>query len=256
VVQAQNRQAIAREFWKGTGIETFYPRNIEKAAALKLPLALVKLPRVTVSMIQRWLEKRHLHIRVPNDQRDLMGCLVAYRGFGIAFIAGTDSAEEQRLTVAHEIGHFLQDYFLPRLKLLAELGDEVAEVLDGKRTPTPYERVNAVLAHLRLGAHVHLLPRDGGDEEAEPAVAAAEEGADALGLELVAPRGQIFSYLRIASKSSSTITIEEKCILLGEKFGLPPPVFQRLVFPPERHRSISFIEGIRSTLRMNREGMN
>lgn len=254
MVQAQSRQAIARKFWKGTGIETLFPRNIEKAAALKLPLALVKLPRVTVPVIRCWLEKRHLHVCVPNDQRDLMGCLVAYRGFGIAFIAGTDSSEEQRLTVAHEIGHFLQDYFLPRQELLAELGDEVAEVLDGKRAATPYERANAVLAHLCLGAHVHLIPRDGGDEEAEPAVAAAEEGADALGLELVAPRAQIFSYLRVASKSSTTN--EEKCILLGEKFGLPPPVFQPLVFPLERHRSISFVEGIRSTLRMNSEGLN
>jgi len=78
---------MAREFWNGTGLGSVFPRNIEKVVALRLPLALVKLPRVTVPVIRRWLEDRCLRARVPNDQRNLMGCLVAYCGHGIAFIA-------------------------------------------------------------------------------------------------------------------------------------------------------------------------
>lgn len=248
MAHAQSNEAIAREFWNVTGLEPVFPRDIEKAVALKLPLALVKLPRVTVPVVRRWLEERRLRARVPNDQRDLMGCLVAYRGLGIAFIAGADSAEEQRLTVAHETAHFLRDYLLPRQELLTELGHEVTDVLDGKRSPTPFERANAVLAHMRLGTHIHLMPRDGNDEESDPAVAAAEDRADGLGLELVAPRASILTFVRKASKANATQ--EETCATLSERFGLPQQVFQQFIRPPEQHRIVSFLEDIRPALKI------
>jgi hypothetical protein len=249
MAHAQSNEAIAQGFWNGTRLGAAFPRDIEKAVALKLPLALVKLPRVTVPMIRHWLEERRLRARVPNDQRDLMGCLIAYRGLGIAFIAGADSAEEQRLTVAHETAHFLRDYLLPRQELLTELGDEVADVLDGKRLPTPFERANAVLSHMRLGAHVHLMPRGGDDEESDHAVAGAENRADGLGLELVAPRARILTFVRIASKTS--VTPEDTCTVLSERFGLPRNVFQRFFDSSEPDRIVSFLEDIRPALKIN-----
>ena len=239
MLPVQNNEALAREFWNGTALGTVFPRDIEKAVALKVSLALVKLPRVTVPLVRMWLQERHLRACVPNDGRDLMGCLVAYRGLGIAFIAGADSAEEQRLTIAHETAHFLRDYFLPRRELLTELGDEVADVLDGKRAPRSSERAKAVLTHVRLGPHVHLMPRDGRDEESDAAVAASEDRADALGLELVAPRVRILSIVRTASKANSTP--EDICTGLGERFGLPPHVFRRFVEPQEQHQIVSFL---------------
>jgi len=241
---------MARELWNGTGLGSVFPRNIEKVVALRLPLALVKMPRVTVPVIRRWLEDRCLRARVPNDHRNLMGCLVAYCGHGIAFIAGADSAEEQRLTVAHETAHFLRDYLLPRQELLAELGDEVADVLDGKRPPTPFERANAVLAHVRLGVHVHLMPRDGNDEESDPVVAAAEHRADDFGLELVAPRASILTLLRKASNANATQ--EETCAMLSERFGLPQHVFQQSIHLSDQHRIVSFLEDIRPPLKINK----
>ena len=119
---ARSNEAIAREFWEGTGLAGTFPRDIERAIALKLPVALVKLSRLTVPAVHRWLEARHLLANVPNDGRELMGCLVAYRGLGIVFICGADSTDEQRLTVAHETGHFLRDYLLPRQQVLAGCG--------------------------------------------------------------------------------------------------------------------------------------
>src|SRR5213594_1213519 len=113
----RSHELIAQRFWSDTGLADSFPRDIEKAVALKLPLAIVKLPRVTVPVVRRWLQLRRVRAVVPDDRRDLMGCLVAYRGFGVAFISGADSGDEQRLTVAHETAHFLHDYMLPREQL-------------------------------------------------------------------------------------------------------------------------------------------
>lgn len=81
MANAKNHELIARDFWQDTDLADRFPRDIEKAVALKLPLALVKLPKVTVPAIRRWLETRYMRAQVPHDRRELMGCLVAYRGF-------------------------------------------------------------------------------------------------------------------------------------------------------------------------------
>ena len=162
------------------------------------PLALVKLPQLNAQMIGQWLERRHiitpLRLRQgarSRDQRDLHGGLVAYRGYGIIFVCGADDPAEQRLTVAHEVAHFLVDYVHPRQQVIQALGEHIAEVLDGLRKATPAERAAAILSHLRLGAHAHLLPRHGKDEDAQWVVAAAEDRAERLARELVAPQERV-----------------------------------------------------------------
>ncbi|HYR74384.1 MAG TPA: hypothetical protein VEM96_00955 [Pyrinomonadaceae bacterium] len=245
MILAQRNEVIALKFWEGTELGDIFPREIEKAIALKLPLAIVKLPRLTVPAVRRWLEARRLCARVPNDGRELMGCLVAYRGFGIVFVCGADAPEEQRLTVAHETGHFLRDYLLPRQQVLAALGDELLDVLDGRRESTPAERANAVLAHVRLGPHVHLLPKEGEAEDCDPKVSAAEERADGLGLELVAPREHILAIVSGQAHEKN----EDICGLLSKFFGLPLQVFQQFVSQShERRRIVSFVEDIRPAL--------
>ena len=246
MANAKNHELIAREFWEGTGLAERFPRDIEKAVALKLPLALVKMPRVTVPAIRRWLEARYMRAHVPHDGRELMGCLVAYRGFGIAFVCGADPEDEQRLTVAHETSHFLSDYLLPRQQILHAMGEQIAEVLDGKRPPTPAERASAVLCHVHLGAHVHLLPRHGQDEDSDPIVGQAEDRADHLGLELMAPQEQISALVRAArSASQSPQTI---CAMLAGHFGLPANAFTRFVCVANQPRIISFLEDIRPAI--------
>jgi hypothetical protein len=246
MANAKNHELIAREFWQGTGLADRFPRDIEKAVALKLPLALVKMPRVTVPAIRRWLEARYMRAQVPYDRRELMGCLVAYRGFGIAFVCGADPEDEQRLTVAHETSHFLRDYLLPRQQILHAMGEQIADVLDGKRPPTPAERASAVLCHVHLGAHVHLLPRHGQDEDSDPIVGHAEDRADLLGLELVAPQEQISALLRAARGASQSA--QAICATLAGHFGLPTNAFTRIVGVTNKPRIISFLEDIRSAL--------
>ena len=122
----------------------------------------------------------------------------------------------------------------------------MVEVLDGKRLPTPAERANAILSHVRLGAHVHLLPRNGQDEDTDLALAAVEDGAHTLGLELVAPRERIFSL--VYSMRKATTMVKDLCAGLAKHFGLPQHVFRRFVEQPEQRRIISFLEDIRPAL--------
>jgi hypothetical protein len=60
MMQHPNPEALAHEFWVGTGLQDTFPRNIEYAIAMKLPLALVKLPQLNAQMIGQWLERRHI----------------------------------------------------------------------------------------------------------------------------------------------------------------------------------------------------
>lgn len=107
------------------------------------------------------------------------------------------------------------------------------------------ERANAILAHQRLGPHVHLLPRNGRDEESDPMVAEAEAQADSLGVELVAPRDGIARFLRTGHHG----TAGEVCFALGKQFGLPHYVFHRFVKQVTQPRLISFLDDIRTALK-------
>jgi hypothetical protein len=169
-----NREALALDFWGGMSPYDTFPRSIDKAAPLKLPLACVSLPRLNVPTIARWLHQHGIATPLLDDARELFGCLVAQSGCGFIFVCDADSPEEQRLTIAQEVAHFLVDYLLPRQQVMRALGAGMAEVLDGKRPPTPSERASAILSHIRLGAHVHILPRPGSNDEEDGVVAHVE----------------------------------------------------------------------------------
>lgn len=244
-------ETLAKEVWSGTGLQETFPRNIERAIAMNLPLAVIKMPSVTTGGVKKWLKNRRAVLSLPDDRRDLMGCLVAYQGSGIVFVCGADDPEDQRLTVAHEVGHFLVDYRFPRLQVIQALGETIAEVLDGLRQATPAERANAVLSHVRLGAHVHLLPRRGRDEDSDACVGYAEERAHRLGLELVAPRQLIIVLMRqlAAQGITSTEVVSSK---LAVYFGLPVNSFSNLVKQKSQRLPVSFFEDAMTAIKERR----
>jgi hypothetical protein len=213
-------EGLARNFWAGTGWHNTFPRQIEQAAPLKLQLVIIKLPQTNVAAASNWLQQRGIVIPVPDDQHELCGCLVAHRGHRFIFVSDTESPEEQRLTVAYEVAHFLADYLLPRQQVLRVLGAHMAEVLDGLRRPTPAERAAAILSHVRLGAHIHLLPRPGIDADDDWAVAHAEDRADRLALELVAPQACVRNVLD-ALLNRQGVTPDDVRAALATHFGLP-----------------------------------
>jgi hypothetical protein len=149
-------ETLAAEFCDRTGLHNTFPRKIEQAIAFKLPLALVGFSPLTVAAIGHWLQQRDIATRLPADRRDLCGCLVAHGGRGFIFFCDADSPEEKRLTMAHETAHFLSDYLWPRQQVLHELGEGVAEVLDGIRPATPAERASD---GLRLRTACDLEPK-------------------------------------------------------------------------------------------------
>ena len=238
---------IADDFWRDLGRLKSFPRDIEKAATMKLPVGILKLPRLTGDSVADWLRSRRLIVTIPSEHRPLMGCLVAYRGHGIIFLCGADDRDEQRLTIGHEMAHLLHDYLLPRERAITLFGEGIAEVLDGFRPPTPAERVEAVLEAVPLGTHVHLLPRIATGWDDEPILVESECGADALALELLAPttcRTALIARLMREGRSAANI-----CSILGAHFGLPASVFRQFVQPRFSKPAVGFLEDALLTLR-------
>jgi hypothetical protein len=166
-------------------------------------------------------------------------------------VSNADSPEEQRLTIAHEVAHFLADYLLPRQQVIQALGPQMAEVLDGSRPPTPAERAAAILSHVRLGAHVHLLPRPGIDAGNDRTVAHLEDRADRLALELVAPQACIRDVLDALSARQG-ITSEIARAALARRFGLPAYAFDETIRRMVRRPLPSFVQDILEGLRQQR----
>lgn len=247
-LRSQNPEILARELWSGTCLEHVFPRNLEQAILMKLPLPFIKLPVLTVPTVETWLTGKQLALPLPPYRHDLFGCLVAHRGHGFLFVCSADSADEQRLTLAHEVGHFLMDYLWPRQQVIRALGESITEVLDGERKATPAERAAAVLSRMRVGAHVHLLPRPGVDGDADAVVARTEARADRLALELVAPQEQIRSFL-LTLPARETLPFREIGAALAARFGLPVYAFASVVRPRKESRPLSFFEDIKTTLR-------
>jgi hypothetical protein len=238
----------AADFWAGTDLADAYPRAIEQAIALKLPVTVVKLPVVTVRTVGYWLRRHRRSEAFPTYTRDLMGCLFAHGGYGFIFLCGADEPEEQRFTLAHDTAHFLTDYWWPRLRVIRELGLSAADVLDGNRPASPGERASAILGGVRLGPHWHLLPRTGSRPEDDPRVAPAEDRADELGLELVAPRGRVAQLLRDLPMRTRADE-RSACDVLGSYFGLPGYVFRAVVAASRPLRVPSLLDDVRRGMR-------
>jgi hypothetical protein len=244
-------EILAAEFWDGTGLHATFPRRVEQAIALKLPLALVGLSPLTIVAVGHWLRQRDIAIRLPNDRRELCGCLVAFGGRGFIFFCGSDSPAEQRLTTAHETAHFLIDYLWPRQQVIQDLGEGIVEVLDGLRPATPAERAAAILSRLHLGPHIHVLPRRGRDQDSDVAVAHAEDRADRLALELVAPQVCVRAVLDALS-ARQALTPEAARVTLATHFGLPAYAFDDTIQRLFRRQPPSFVADLAAGLRRRR----
>jgi len=243
----RNVGELARQFWARARLPEGYPRDIESGVALVLPMAIIKLPVVTTSEVSLWLTRNRVAAEVNQLPLDLMGCLIAYAGHGITFVGGGDSPEEQRLTIAHEAAHFIVHYMMPRQRALTALGASIKPVLDGERLATPAERVEGVLSGMRIGAHIHLLPRGITDDR----VALAEVDADNLGLELVAPQEAVSAFLRTRHLDDAGPL--EQAIALQMKFGVPAQAMMRRLAETNRPRPSGFTAATLAILRGGNE---
>jgi hypothetical protein len=209
---------LAEAFWEAAGMREPFPRTLRRPIARGLPMAVVSLPRLRVRDVRDWLVRNGVGCPCVAGDRILRACLVAHEGWGYVFLDGADPEDEQRLSLAHELGHFLRHYWRPRQEACRQLGEQVSEVLDGRRPPTAEERVHALIARVPIGFHWHLMQRDNGGIFASEAVAAAEREADRLAYELLAPAEEVFTRAGDVRGDAGRAALSQ---LLQGDFGLP-----------------------------------
>lgn len=178
---------LAERFWAVAGPPPPLPRDLTAAATAGLPLRVVNLAALSLDGVRGWLARCGVPCPAGEPDRPLRACLFTWAGGGFVFLDRADPADERRFSLAHEVAHFLRDYDAPRRRAAARLGPAVLAVLDGARPPTADERVHAVLRQVPVGPHVHLLHRDADGAPRGAAERAAEDAADRLAFELLAP---------------------------------------------------------------------
>lgn len=221
-------------FWADAGSVEPFPRGLRRSVARALPVSVVLLPRLRLDGVRTWLRENGVACPCDDGDRPLRACLAACRGHGLIFLDGTDGEDEQRFSLAHEVGHFLRHYWLPRRRACQSLGTRVAEVLDGERPPTERERLHALLKDVPLGFQLHLMRRGPRREMVNAAVAQAEEEADRVAYELLAPAAEVLARTRTIQGAAGRDRLVE---LLQAEFGLPREQaddYGRLLLPPVR----------------------
>lgn len=210
-------------FWQRCGETEPFPRNLESAVALALPVALTAQPHLMLHGIEHWLEQRGAPFSFNCRSRLVRGCLIAFGGQGLIFIDGADPDDERRFTVAHEVGHFIIDYWLVREEAISKFGESIAEVFDGLRPPGVTERVYALLVGGRLGVYTNLMERSGEGGRTQAEVWEVEDRADRVALALLAPPEDVLSRI---DTSAATFAERQATMVsaLREFFGLPQSV--------------------------------
>ena len=188
----------ALDFWERVGTTPSYPCDIGRwLIRSQLPLAIKPMLMLDIEKVNAWAHKHDASYVFREKNRRLQGCILPGK-ISTIFVEADDPPEEQRFTIAHEGGHFLLDYQLPRDKAIAALGENIVEVFDGKRQPTLEERLHGILADVRVTVTPHLMERP---EEGLPigSILDAEDRADRLALELLAPASLLREEMRDGS---------------------------------------------------------
>lgn len=215
--------AIAREFWERAGGRTAFPADIERAVSSTLPLLIISLDGLSIAKIRNWFHQRNIPVEGTFDDRLLHGFISLHQDCGFIFVNGTDSLEERRATVAHELAHYLLDYQRPRQKAVAALGTGILDVLDGYRPPTIEEKVHGLLTPVSIKPFTHLLEKEGDGSFHTYEVWNAENEADWLAMELLAPFEDIRNqFYRNAPLPATYQQCKEQIkTLLQYRYGLP-----------------------------------
>jgi len=220
-------EKIATDFWQLSRLSLEFPLDIERAISRTQPLFIISLPQLSISKIECFLKEKNIPYLLNSENKSLHGFILIQKNCGYIFINGTDSPQERRFTLAHELAHYLIDYAIPRQKVIDLYGNEITEVLDGNREPTIEENIQGIISNISLKPFFHLLDESELSGFDRIAVWQAEEQADHLALELMAPQRQILSDLDSLNLKENFHYYKIKLLaLLLEKYGLPVPIAQ------------------------------
>ena len=206
---------LAERFWATVGESPpAFPRDLREPLAWLPHIHIKEIPNLTLASATSFLARLGVTFPVDIANRPLSGCFAAQFGTAYILVNANEEEAEKRVTVAHELAHFLRDYDQPRRRAVARFGESVLEVFDGCRPPTPNEQFVGILREVTVGCHTHLLSRDERGRPASQATRDAEEAADRLAFELLAPFATVTAE-PISERESLTAR-------LISKFGLPP----------------------------------
>lgn len=204
---------LATRFWAAAGDPPPFPRDLRSVLCWLPNLHVVEVPHLTLASAAEHFARHGIPGRAPVDDRPLAGCFGGYRGVGVILVDPTLDPAELSFTLAHEVAHLLRDYDKPRRIAAIRLGPRALEVLDRLRSPTVNERLAGVLRGVTIGPHTHFLDRDR-QGRAAPGAKEAEEAADRLACELLAP----FDDVNPGASASRDALVAR----LTSEFGLPP----------------------------------
>lgn len=210
---------LARQFWEAAGDPSPPPRDLRPSVIHALPMSVFDLPRLSVEGVTAWFAQRGYPIQVAEQDRPLRACLVAWAGQGFVFLDANDDPAERRFSLAHELAHYLRDYWAPRMRVQTRLGARALDAVDGLRDFDEAERLHAVLRGIDVGAFTHLMARDADRQILDPRIVAAEHAADRLALELLAPRSLLGE-----DTLPDPVSLRDR---LTDTFGLPAAVAAR-----------------------------
>jgi hypothetical protein len=219
---------LARVFWTRARQSESFPRTLRRPISRAVRLSVMLLPELNVQAAMEWLKKCGIVCELQGQDRPLGACLVARWGHGIAILDGDQGDDELRISLAHELAHFLKDYWILRQQICKRLGPAAVEVLDGVRSPTTDERLHALLRSVQLGFHVHLMERNRDGTVTSPSTSEAEENADRLAYELLAPADHVFAD---GSPTNNRALIEKLRVYYGLP-GLQAARYARILLPP------------------------
>jgi hypothetical protein len=208
---------LAARFWREAGGPPPLPRDLAGVAVRTLELDVIPRRGLRLATVAAELRRWGAPLAVPGPDRRLRACLAAWGGHGLVWLEEDDPEDEQRFSVAHEVAHFLRDYWWPRCQAERALGWKVREVLDGERPGTPGERLAGLLRGVAAEGHLHLLARDSAGR-ACGRESVSEREADRLAYELLAPAREVLG--RLQGVSGGTRRVRAAAHLRSD-FGLP-----------------------------------
>ncbi len=204
---------LAARFWAEVGHEPGFPRDLREVTWNFPDLHIKEIPNLSAAAVAQEFARHNVPCAPLAEDRRFYGCFGAHRGSGVILIDPTVSANELRFTFAHELAHFLRDYREVRRRAVARFGAGILEVLDGSRAATPIERLAGALRGVTIGSHTHFLERDRWGRVVDEATWEAEEAADRLAFELLAP----FNAVDPEATPSRAVLVSR----LTSVFGLP-----------------------------------
>lgn len=199
-----------------------FPRDPTRLARYGFRVRLMGVPALRLSVVAERLRSRDFPCPPAEPDRELRGCLVHFNETTFLFFDSRDDAAEQRYTIAHELAHLWLEILEQRERVRRRLGEPTLEVLDGVRPPTGPERFQAILAGVTLQLQHHLLERDQELGVQDGGVLLAEERADRLALELLAPADE--ARRRLPADGAWDQWVPEATARLETAFGLPRPI--------------------------------